>query len=107
MRPLLLISEPPSYLQISEPFTETRLPLGRVLADATLEAYGASATPLLVAIDGAGVVRAAGPATRRADVRAFVRACLLPVPDGATLPVTPAASEPSGHDMMTAIVEER
>ena len=92
VRSLLLISEPPSYLQISEPFRQTQLPVGRVLADSTLADYGVSATPLLVAVDRAGVVRAAGPATRRVDVQAFVRACLLPVPD-ATLPVLPAAGD--------------
>ncbi len=92
VRSLLLISEPPSYLQISGPFRQTRLPVGRILAGATLADYGVSATPLLVAIDRAGVVRAAGPATRRVDVQAFVRACLLPAPE-ATLPVLPAAHD--------------
>jgi hypothetical protein len=105
-RPLLLVSEPPSYLQISEPFRETRLPLGRILADATLEAYGVSATPLLVAIDGDGIVRAAGPATRRGDVRAFAHASLLPAAAGAELPVVPAAQDGSDPGMMTAIAAE-
>jgi hypothetical protein len=102
VRPLVLISEPASYLQISEPFRETRLPLGRILADATLTAYNVSATPLLVAIDGTGVVRAAGPATRRADIRAFVRACLLPPPGAATLPVRAASPGGAGADVLTA-----
>jgi hypothetical protein len=107
LRPLLLISEPSSYLQISGPFRETRLPLGRLLADATMQAYGVSATPLLVAIDGAGIVRAAGPATRRADVRAFVRACLLPPPGPATPPVPPAGLDVTGPDVLAAAGDER
>ena len=89
-RALLLISDPPSYLQISEPFRTTRLEIGRVLANATLETYRASATPLLVAIDGAGVVRSAGSVVERADVRSFVAACLLPSPGYAPLPMIPA-----------------
>lgn len=105
-RPLLMVSEPPSYLQISEPFRATRLPLGQVQADATLEAYRVSATPLLVAIDGAGIVRAAGPATRRGDVRAFVTASLLPAPDGGGLPVVSGARDGPSPDMMTAIAGE-
>ena len=105
-RPLLMVSEPPSYLQISEPFRATRLPLGQVQADATLEAYRVSATPLLVAIDGAGIVRAAGPATRRGDVRAFVTASLLPAPDGGGLPVVSGARDGPNPDMMTAIAGE-
>jgi hypothetical protein len=84
LRSLLLITDPPSYLQISQPFRTTRLEIGRVLANATLEAYRASATPLLVAIDAAGVVRAAGPAIQIDEVKAFVRACLLP-PSGNVL----------------------
>jgi hypothetical protein len=83
LRSLLLITDPPSYLQISQPFRTTRLEIGRVLANATLEAYRASATPLLVAIDAAGVVRAAGPAVEIDDVKAFVGACLLPSSDKA------------------------
>jgi hypothetical protein len=90
-RALLLISESPSYLQISEPFRTTRLEVGQILADATIEAYRASATPLLVAIDGAGVVRSAGSVIERADVRAFASACLLPPPGHAPLPVVAAA----------------
>jgi hypothetical protein len=82
---LLLMSEPPGYLQISEAFRRTRLPLGRVRADSTLAAYRVSATPLLVAIDAEGVIRAAGPTIRREDVREFVRACLLPSAQETTL----------------------
>jgi hypothetical protein len=55
------------------------------VARADLDPYRASATPLLVAIDGAGVVRSAGPAAQLADVRAAIRACLLAPPDGGTL----------------------
>ena len=89
VRALLLMAEPPSYLQISEPFRTTRLEIGEILADATLEAYRASATPVLVAIDGTGVVRSAGPATKLREVRAFVQACLVPMAGHAALPVLP------------------
>jgi hypothetical protein len=90
LRALLLISDPPSYLQISDVFAATGLDIGRAADPAGLAAYRASATPLLVAIDGAGLVRAAGPAVRPAEVRAFIQACLMP-PPGATLGVVPAA----------------
>jgi hypothetical protein len=105
-RPLLMVSEPPSYLQISEPFRVTGLPLGQVQADATLKAYHVSATPLLVAIDGAGIVRAAGPATGRGDIRAFVSASLLPAPDGGGMPVGSGAGTGPTPDVVTAIAGE-
>jgi hypothetical protein len=92
VRVLLLISDPPSYLQISEPFRTTRLEVGRIVADATLEAYRASATPLLVAIDGTGIVRSAGPVIDREEVRAFAVACLLPSPQHPPLPVVPTGA---------------
>jgi hypothetical protein len=84
---LLLTSDPPSYLQISSAFRVTTLEIGRPLDRADLEPYRASATPLLVAIDATGVVRAAGTAIRLAEVRAYGQACLLS-PPGALLPVT-------------------
>jgi hypothetical protein len=86
LRVLLLTADPPSYLQISAAFRATSLEIGRPLDRADLESYRASATPLLVAIDAAGVVRAAGSAVRLAEVRAFSQACLLP-PPGALLPI--------------------
>lgn len=101
IEPLILISEPPSYLQISAPFRETRLPLGRIRSDAALAAYRVSATPLLVAVDGAGVVRAAGPAAGQPEIRAFVQAC-HPATATATLPVTPAGLAASGRPAVTA-----
>ncbi len=96
-RVLLLTSDPPGYLQISDAFTATRLELGAMTARAAREAYIATATPLLVAIDGEGVVRAAGPARERAEVRAFWQACLLPPPE-TTLTVVPGRT---GHDEKT------
>jgi hypothetical protein len=86
-RVLLLTSDPPGYLQISAAFRDTSLEIGRPLDHADVEAYRASATPLLVAIDGGGVVRAAGTAYRPAEVHALSQACLLP-PTGPLLPVT-------------------
>jgi len=105
-RALLLISEPPSYLQISEPFRTTRLEVGEILADATLEAYRASATPLLIAIDDTGVVRAAGPVTERAGVRAFVHACQVPPAEHPALPVLPAGPGRKQAQEATTITQD-
>jgi hypothetical protein len=69
---LLLISDPVSYLQISAAFETTELEIGRPAEAAELDAYRVSATPLLVAIDGFGMVRAAGSAIRPAEVRQYV-----------------------------------
>jgi hypothetical protein len=84
---LLLTSDPPAYLQISPAFQAAGLEIGRALDRGDLESYRPSATPLLVAIDAAGIVRAAGTAIRLAEVRAYGQACLLPQP-GALLPVS-------------------
>jgi hypothetical protein len=89
LRVLLLSSDPPGYLQISPAFRNTALEIGRPAAGSDLASYNASATPLLVAMDGAGIVRSAGPAMSVADVRAFRQACLLPSPP-ATLGIVPA-----------------
>lgn len=91
MRVLLLISDPPSYLAISEPFRTTKLEVGRVLADATLEAYRARATPLLVAVDAGGVISSAGPATRLEEVRFFARSSHL-AESGEHVPIVGAKS---------------
>ena len=86
-RVLLLTADPPDYVQISAAFRATRLELGRLLDRDELEPYRATATPLLVALDGAGVVRAAGTAARLAEVLAFRQACLLAPPAEALLPI--------------------
>ena len=86
-RVLLLTSDPPGYLQISAVFQATTLEIGRPLDRDDLEPYRATATPLLVAIDAGGVVRAAGTAVRLAEVRAYRQACELPAPPD-LLPVT-------------------
>ena len=91
VRTLLLISDPPSYLQISDVFSSTGIEIGRPARPAGLESYRVSATPLLVAIDGAGVVRAAGSVLRPAEVRAFAQSCLRPAPDAA-LAVVPVVA---------------
>lgn len=88
LRILVLISDPPSYLQISAAFSATELEVGRPARRDGIEAYRVSATPLLVAVDGAGVVRAAGSVVRAAEVLAFARSCLLPEPALATIPVS-------------------
>jgi hypothetical protein len=105
IRVLLLMSDPPSYLQISDAFRTTALEVGQALARSDLESYRASATPLLVAIDGAGVVRSAAPANQLAEVRAAIQACLLRPPDamlgiaaGAPSAARPRATDPAQLD---------
>jgi hypothetical protein len=93
LRVLLLISDPPSYLQISDSFRSTALEIGRVTTRGTLSAYRAAATPLLVAIDSAGVIRSSGAAREIDEVRAFIQACILPPPESSSLPVVPGFTE--------------
>ncbi len=90
VRTLVLISDPPSYLQISDVFSATELEIGRPAGRDGLDPYRVSATPLLVAIDAAGVVRAAGSVISAAEVRAFARSCMLPAP-AAALATIPAS----------------
>jgi hypothetical protein len=101
LRVLLLTSSPKSYLKVSDAFRTTRLECGRILAQATTQAYRATATPLLVAIDRDGVVRAAAPAIQVAEVRTFSRACLLPPAERESIPVT-AAAPPQHEDDLEA-----
>lgn len=75
VRVLLLISDPASYLQISEAFSATALEIGRPADRAGLDFYRVSGTPLLVAVDGAGTVRAAGSVARAPEVRRYLAAC--------------------------------
>jgi hypothetical protein len=96
LRVLLLMSDPPSYLQISEVFRSCSLEIGRITTRATVVAYKATATPLLVAIDGQGFVRSAGPAIEADEVRAFRQACLLT--PAATLTVVPAGPRTDRHE---------
>jgi hypothetical protein len=70
---LALISDPPSYLQISPIFQASGLEIGRPVRPSGLGAYRVSATPLLVAVDAAGIVRAAGSVVRADEVREFAR----------------------------------
>lgn len=80
LRTLLVMSDPPAYAEISPAFCSTALEIGRPPTEAAREAYNASATPLLIAIDRAGVVRAALPAIARKDIRALTQAALVPTP---------------------------
>jgi hypothetical protein len=75
-RTLLVMSDPPAYAEISPAFSFTALEIGRPPTAAAREAYNASATPLLIAIDRAGVIRAAHPAIARKDIRALIQAAL-------------------------------
>lgn len=81
-RVLLLMSDPPAYVEISDVFQHTTLEIGQILEDETIDAYKATATPLLVAIDAAGTVRAAGSAVHISQVRAFHGATRGPAPVG-------------------------
>ena len=85
IRTLILISDPPSYLRISDVFSGSELEIGRPARSDGLDAYQVSATPLLVAIDASGVVRAAGSAVKAAEVRAFAEACWSAAPEAAGL----------------------
>jgi hypothetical protein len=71
-RVLLLTSDPPAYLQVSDTFRATRLEIGMPAARAAQDDYKATATPLLVVIDAHGVVRAAGSVRHLSDVRTFI-----------------------------------
>jgi hypothetical protein len=75
VRVLLLISDPASYLRISKAFQASELEIGRPADPSGLDAYRATGTPLLVAVDAAGVVAAAGSIIRQADVRRYRDAC--------------------------------
>jgi hypothetical protein len=74
VRILLLMSDPPGYVGISAVFQATGLEIGRPLAAAEVSAYHVTGTPLLVAIDADGVVRAVGVTSKLADVRAHAAA---------------------------------
>jgi hypothetical protein len=80
LRVLLLTSDPPAYLQISDTFRTTRLEIGRPVSRAAHDDYKASATPLLVGIDVHGEVRAAGSVRRPGEVRGFVSKANVPTP---------------------------
>jgi hypothetical protein len=85
IRILVLISDPPSYLRISEVFSGSQLEIGRPSLRGGLDAYRVSATPLLVAIDASGVVSATGPVITAGEVRALAAAC-RPAPEAAFSP---------------------
>jgi hypothetical protein len=107
LRVLLLTSDPPDYLQISDTFRTTRLEIARVTTHGVREAYNAVATPLLVAIGGDGTVRAAGSVRQLKEVRGYAQTCLQPAPAaaGATLPLVPSAAG-AGTGPGEAIVEQ-
>ncbi len=70
IRVLLLISDPPGYLSISAAFQDTHLEIGRPLSAAEVSGYRATGTPLLVAVDSSGIVRAVGSASSTSAVQA-------------------------------------
>jgi hypothetical protein len=70
IRVLLLISDPPGYLSISAAFQDTNLEIGRPVSAAEVAGYRATGTPLLVAVDGTGVVRTAGVGSSMQAVQA-------------------------------------
>ncbi len=78
LRVLLLTWDPPAYVQISDSFRTTRLEIGRPVTPSAKDDYKVSATPLLVAIDTHGVVRAAGAVRHLHDLRAFASKASFP-----------------------------
>ncbi len=98
LRVLLLMSDPPKYIQISDAFKSTRQEIGRIMSRATVDAYGAVATPLLIAINASGIIQAAGPVNDISGVRSFIQKCHLPVPDSMlpVISVAEASTEKSG-----------
>lgn len=91
-RVLLLMSDPPSYLGISAAFRATTLEIGRPLSAEEVMGYRASGTPLLVAVDGDGIVRAAGAARRVPEIQSFAAAAAT-APSAVTEAITGAESE--------------
>jgi hypothetical protein len=108
LRVLLLTSEPAKFLDISAPFRNTRLEIGLIATRATLSAYAVTATPLVVAVDSSGVVRAAGPAQEIAEVRNFARAGLAaPELELATVTANATTSEEERPNITAARESER
>ena len=95
-RVLLLVSDPPGYLRISPAFQATTLEIGRPVSTAEVAAYRATGTPLLVAVDGAGVVRAAGVASRPAEVRVMAAALDRPAHVGVAVSAELASESEAG-----------
>jgi hypothetical protein len=93
VRVLLLISDPASYLQISEAFSATELEIGRPSDPAGLESYRVTGTPLLVAVDAVGTVTATGSAIRAAEVRRYIQASLGSTQAPAVLPAVVVRGE--------------
>jgi hypothetical protein len=90
-RVLLLTADPPSYLHISGVFKSTRLELGAMTSRETRAAFDAATTPLLVAMDPAGLIRGTGHARTRAEILGLSRAATLP-PAGSMIELTAVAS---------------
>jgi hypothetical protein len=103
LRVLLIVSDPPEYIQISEIFRSTQFELGHPQTAIARDEYKAFATPLLVALDAEGVVRAAGPATEMKDIRAFRESALSP-PPADTLIVGTEASNGRAPQRLTETV---
>lgn len=76
VRILLLISDPPGYLGISAAFAGTSLEVGRPASTAEVAGYRPTGTPLLVAVDAGGSVRAAGVVSEQAAVRGYAAAIM-------------------------------
>jgi hypothetical protein len=97
---LLLLSDPPSYLRISEAFTNTQLELGQITDQATIDHYKPTVTPLLVALDPVGTVAAAGSAVHGTEVQGFARAARSSTKAVQVIDVDPAAV--NGHSITSA-----
>jgi hypothetical protein len=95
MRVLLLTTYPTSYIQISDAFRSTRFEIGWIDSHQAREKYHVLATPLAVAINGSGIVKASGPTIERQELHKFISACIedsadfQPQPTAASLPEIP------------------
>lgn len=90
-RVLLLTADPPSYLHISDVFQSTRLELGAITSRETRTAFDAATTPLLVAMDPAGFIRAADHVRGRAEIARLAAAATMP-PAGKMIDLSPVPS---------------
>jgi len=72
-RILLVTDEPPDYVNLSEAFSLTQLEIAWPTSETVRQAYRVGATPLVVAIDRGGIVRAVRATTELDDIRTILR----------------------------------
>lgn len=95
IRVLLLTSDSPRYLSVSDVFQNTTFEVGHLISQRNLEEYRASATPLLVAADRNGTVRWARTAATLGEVRSAITACQGPADSESADYTTGTAGHPA------------